>query len=301
MYHRIFPRGTQPAAFSPNLELFVSEEQFEQQIEYLSRNHHCIGLDDAVTRLQRGTLPRGSVIVTFDDGYRDNLLALPILERYSVPATIYVTTGAVARTRTMWWDEQEAALAAMSSLPTPALKQRAFDDLNRRFKSMTPAQQDALMEQYRGHFDHETILSWDEVRSLDRHPLMTIGAHTVDHHVLTQLSAPELEYQLVTSRRELEHQLGHSVEHFAYPFGRAEHAARREFVAAARAGFKSAVTTRPGHWRRISSLHALPRIAVDYSDSMDDFAWKVSGGYVATEAPLRLARSVKSLVAAPGR
>lgn len=319
MYHRIATGGAADSRppFTPNLELFVAEQEFEKQIAYLARNYNCLPLDEAVVLLQRRKLPRRSVIVTFDDGYRDNLLAVPILERYRVPATIYIATGAIARTRTLWWDEHEAALGALSSLElrgqrwdlsTPELKSRAFGDLNRLFKSMQPAAQDELMTTLRSRagsgpiFRDETILSWEEVRSLDRHPLVTIGAHTVDHHVMTQLSEPELEHQLTASRRELEHQLGHPVEHFAYPFGAVEHAAEREFKAAAGVGFASAVTTRPGHWRPSSRLHALPRIAVDFSDTMDDFDWKVNGGYAATQRPLALASAAKSfLTGALGR
>ena len=313
MYHRIASGGASDARapFAPNLELFVAEQEFEKQIAWLARNHNCLRLDEAVMLLKQRKLPRRSVVVTFDDGYRDNLLALPVLERYRVPATIYITTGAIARTRTLWWDEQESALAALSSLElqgrrwdlsTSELKGRAFGDLNRLFKSMQPAAQDELMSALRSRagsepiFRDETILSWEEVRTLDRHPLITIGAHTVDHHVMTQLSENELEHQLTASRTELEHQLGHPVEHFAYPFGAVEHAAEREFNAAARAGFASAVTTRPGHWRPQSRLHALPRIAVDFSDTMDDFDWKVNGGYAATQRPLALASAAKEFV-----
>ena len=313
MYHRVATGSAADARspFSPNLELFVAEEEFEKQIAWLARNYNCLPLGEAVALLEQRELPRRTVVVTFDDGYRDNLLALPILERHRVPATIYITTGAIARTRTLWWDEQESALAALSTLElhgrrwelsTPALTSRAFADLNRLFKAMQPAAQDRLMAELRARagseptFRDETILSWDEVRMLDRHPLISIGAHTVDHHVMSQLSEEELEHQLVASRRELEHQLGHPVEHFAYPFGAVEHAAEREFKAAASVGFASAVTTRPGHWRPSSRLNALPRIAVDFSDTMDDFDWKLSGGYVATQRPLAFASAAKSFV-----
>jgi len=128
------------------------------------------------------------------------------------------------------------------------------------------------------------------VEGLDREPLITIGAHTVDHFVLSQLPQEELERQLHESRRTLEQRLGHPILHFAYPFGGAEHAGPREFQAAEAAGFASAVTTRQNHWRTSSrdALHALPRLSIDFSDTLEDFRWKVSGLAGAVHRPLSL-------------
>lgn len=301
MYHHIAPGpARREARFQPNLELFVAEEELDKQAAYLARNHDCLAIGEAVALLQAGRLPRRAAVVTFDDGYRDNLLAVPILKRHGVPATIYITTGAIARARTFWWDEHEAILGALEwleltwkgtahrwELGTRDLKERAFADLNRMFKALPPPGQDELLAVLRAsaeaaglpppYFDPEAMLTWDEVIALDREPLITIGAHTVDHFVMRQLRDDELERQVRESRDELERRLGHPVRHFAYPFGREEHADAREFAAVERAGFVSAVTTRPAHWRGNVSLHALPRLAVDYSDALEDFRWKLSG------------------------
>lgn len=255
---------------SPNRELYVSLAEFERQMAYLAAQYEPLSIGEAVTRLRENRLHPRNVVVTFDDGYRDNLLALPILKRHDVPAAIYITTGAVNRTRTFWWDEL-ATLAAREEFPSLAA----------RMKTLSPREQDAFLDELRAGRTataaYDAILSWEEVEALDREPLITIGAHTIDHYPLAQLDDRELRRQLIASREELESRLGHPIEHFAYPFGRAEHAAEREFAAAQAAGFVSAVTTRPGHWQRHSPLHALPRLAVDFSDTMDDFRWKLSG------------------------
>lgn len=303
MYHHIAPGAMKrEPRFQPNLELFVAEEEFEKQIRHLAAYYECLSVGEAVELLKRGKLPRRSATVTFDDGYRDNLLALPILKRYNVPATIYITTGGIAGTRTFWWDEHETILGRLDSLEltwrgktyrwdldSHALKLAAFMELNRLFKARHPMEQDELLEVLRAaardagiappYVEANQMLSWDELVALDREPLITIGAHTVDHYVMSRLRDEELHRQIADSRGELQHRLGHVVEHFAYPFGREEHAAEREFSAVAQAGFTSAVTTRPAHWRSASrnALHALPRMAVDYSDTLEDFRWKLSG------------------------
>jgi hypothetical protein len=108
MYHQISPERTPPTGFDPNIGLCVPVELFEQQVQYLSRHYRCLSLPQALDGLRAGTLRQPSVVLTIDDGYRDSLLlALPVLERYRVPATIYVTTGYVQGTASLWWLEYE--------------------------------------------------------------------------------------------------------------------------------------------------------------------------------------------------
>ncbi|HEX8169925.1 MAG TPA: polysaccharide deacetylase family protein [Thermoanaerobaculia bacterium] len=312
MYHRISPGGAADATirtrFQPNLSLYVSEQEFEKQIAFLARRHRCVSIEEAVDGLLRGNLPPRTVVITFDDGYRDNLLALPALERHRVPATIYVTSGAVGAPRPLWWDEQELFLATLErvrvewrgeelrwDLSTPERKEQAFREWNRLFKRMTPREQNEFMELLREAARDamrgdgpSPFLTWDDVRMLDKHPLITIGAHSVDHSVLSQLTVEELQAQIVDSRNALAEALGHSIDHFAYPFGGVEHAAEREFAAVRDAGFRSAVTTRHGHWYRASRrrIHCLPRISVEFRHSVEDLQWKLSGLDVALHKPL---------------
>ncbi|MDQ3281817.1 MAG: polysaccharide deacetylase family protein [Acidobacteriota bacterium] len=314
MYHHIAPGAMQRSSrFAPNLVLYVAEEEFEKQIRYLAHHYECLSMGEAVARLSAGTLHRGTAIVTFDDGYRDNLLAVPILKHYGVPATIYITTGAIDRERSFWWDEHEVILTRLDrlaftwrdrafqwDLSNDVLKLRAFHELNRFFKSLTPVEQDEVLVLMHAaareaggeppFFDAETMLSWDDIIALDREPLITIGAHTIDHFVSSQLTPEELTRQAGGSRDALERRLGHPVEHFAFPFGREEHAGPREFSIVAAAGFQSAVTTRPLHWRAGSrvAMHALPRIAIDYGDTLQDFRWKITGLANAIHRPMTL-------------
>ena len=73
--------------------------------------------------------------------------------------------------------------------------------------------------------------------------------------------------------------MGHDVLHFAYPFGKLEEASAREYKMAGDVGFKSAVTACYGHIHKKhkNHLHALPRIPIDYNDTVDDLKWKLSG------------------------
>lgn len=102
VYHRV-------AAVSPDpWGLAVSPDQFAEHLEVVRRRAHPVTLLALAAGYRRGGLPRRAIAFTFDDGYADNLhRALPLLERYDVPATVFVTTGQVGHDREFWWDELE--------------------------------------------------------------------------------------------------------------------------------------------------------------------------------------------------
>jgi len=106
------------------------------------------------------------------------------------------------------------------------------------------------------------MLSWVDLRSLSEDPLVTIGAHTLTHPVLSTLPAEQSCYEIAESGKTLEHHTGHPVRHFAYPFGGLVEAGAREYEFAKTAGFATAVTTRNGLIESdIPNRFALPRVA----------------------------------------
>src|SRR5215469_10551845 len=94
MYHRVAALQQDP------WDLAVSPDTFEQQLAYLKRNHTTMGLDKLVQGLRSGKLPDNAVAITFDDGYRDNLVqAKPLLAHYGLSATLFLVTGWVVSSR----------------------------------------------------------------------------------------------------------------------------------------------------------------------------------------------------------
>jgi len=303
LYHRVHAGPPHPSSppcsgFHPNMNLAVPECRFEEQMRELRSNYHCVALPDAVAALEAGELRRGTVTVTFDDGYRDNLLvALPILERYEIPATICITTGLVDRSAVLWWDELEFILRHSASLQidwqgerhvfrlhTPRDQASAFRTISQWLKQQAPDAQRRMLAQLRAQTDavfsyDQDVLTWDEVRELDRHPLITLAAHTVNHPALAAIDAAAVRREMAQSRARLEQELGHPVPYFAYPYGSEAEAAQREFELCAAALFRFAVTTRPAHWHPDHRAHlfALPRIMVEYHDTLEDFRFKLSG------------------------
>jgi peptidoglycan/xylan/chitin deacetylase (PgdA/CDA1 family) len=112
LYHRVTEVPLDPQC------LCVSPQHFGDHLEVLTRQFHPLGLREFTDRLICGRLPTRAVILTFDDGYADNLWnAKPILKRYGVPASVFVTTGALGADREFWWDELEGLLLQPGVLP----------------------------------------------------------------------------------------------------------------------------------------------------------------------------------------
>jgi peptidoglycan/xylan/chitin deacetylase (PgdA/CDA1 family) len=111
-YHRI----AEPT-LDPQL-LCVSPQHFAEHLEIMTRAYAPLSLRALGQRVEEGRVPSRALVVTFDDGYADNLShATPLLERYGVPATVFVVSGAVGPPREFWWDTLARLVLQPSSLP----------------------------------------------------------------------------------------------------------------------------------------------------------------------------------------
>jgi peptidoglycan/xylan/chitin deacetylase (PgdA/CDA1 family) len=96
----------------------VTPRHFAEQLDVLRHHHTTLALTTLGHALERGTLPRRGAVITFDDGYADNLTAAaPLLERADLPATVFVTTGFVGQHGECWWDTLERVLLEPGRLP----------------------------------------------------------------------------------------------------------------------------------------------------------------------------------------
>jgi len=113
--------------------------------------------------------------------------------------------------------------------------------------------------------DYETLqMDWNQVVALSREPLVTIGAHTVHHYNLKQLTVEQVRWEIQTSKERLEEKIGRSVYHFAYPYGSRDEVGKREFLLAVESGFKTMVTVREGNIfpDHVNHLSCLPRVEI---------------------------------------
>jgi peptidoglycan/xylan/chitin deacetylase (PgdA/CDA1 family) len=113
MYHRIVELDSDPWG------LAVSPAHFEEHLAILRSRGSTISLPDLASAIATGHRPpRRPIVITVDDGYADNVTtALPLLERYMLPATVFLATGAIGSTREFWWDELERVFLEPRDLP----------------------------------------------------------------------------------------------------------------------------------------------------------------------------------------
>jgi len=285
-FHHVRPARS--VAFQPNRLLEISPAFFAAVLDRLARaDVDVVSIDEAHRRLRAGERGRRFVVLTFDDGYGDNLVhARPLLERHGMPYTVYVASAFADGRGELWWLALEEAIAGSDRLAidlddkpqvfdcaTPAAKYRTYDtlywwlrarddeaDLRRVVRAIAA---DAGIDM--GERCGALCMGWDELAGLAGSPLVTIGGHTVNHVMLTKVSADTARQEMAAGARRIEAMLGEKPVHFAFPVGDRSSAGAREFAMAADLGFKTAVTTRPGvlFAEHARYLTALPRISVN--------------------------------------
>lgn len=278
MYHSVCADDSLEPWIDPRNR--ISAVEFERQMAFLGAHRRPASLADLLRAAAEGRdLPRGSVVVTFDDGYRDNLeVAAPILERHGVPATLYLATGWVDRGEAPWSDRLYACFSRRTSdrlvpplvegerlLADDAAAGRAYLDLASSLITADRERREEVLElatrQLRGDTDGAPRLTlvWDEVRRLrDTYPAFSLGLHTADHLDLTSLSETEVSAQLEGCRAAATRELGEAPVDFAYPYNREVPSLRARL---GEHGFRSAVTsgTAPLVGRGLEPF-AVPRI-----------------------------------------
>lgn len=286
MFHRVRPwRG---GAFAPNRLLEITPGFLGDCIDALrAAEFDILTLDAALERLRAGEpSSRRFAVLTFDDGYRDNLdYALPVLRAHAAPFTLYVAPGFADRTAPLWWLELEEAVRRLTRIDlslagarfdaptaTDREKSAAFTRLYWLLRALPERELRAAVRRLgeQAGLDSpgvtaEACMDWTELAAMAGEPLCVLGAHTVTHPRLALVPADEMLEEMRASRDIVETRLGVQVRHFAYPVGDAGSAGVREFDAARALGFASAVTTRPGVVFPEHAAHptALPRLSVN--------------------------------------
>jgi peptidoglycan/xylan/chitin deacetylase (PgdA/CDA1 family) len=240
---------------------------FRKQMEYLADNFNVCSLEEAVERMTRKDIPDNTVVITFDDGYRDNYLsAFPILKELSIPATIFLATDAIGSQRILWHDRVFSAFRR-----TRVAVLDGFGNYSQRYPLSTVEEklfaQGAFLKFLWSLDDHEKtfwidflveklevtdrkempglMLSWEEVKIMHESGI-SFGSHTVTHPILSKLSVDRARQEIQESKTVIEQKLRTPIRTFAYPNGRKDDFNESIKNLLKDAGYACALTTKFG-------------------------------------------------------
>lgn len=233
-YHRVSPHAD--GVFNP-----TPPSVFEMQVRHLARYYNVLTAGQAARRAKAGTLPRRAVCITFDDGYEDNYLhAFPILRKYGLTATVFVSTGPMETGTPLWHDRVFGAFAltrqTTAQVDGDTLRlttrmerwdgaKRFVAQVRRLSEGERIAAVDALGAELgvspKRAWDRTPMLSWAQVREMAEAGI-EIGAHTVTHPILSLLPPDRQDQEIRNSVDTVDKQVGARPGAFAYPNGRAE-------------------------------------------------------------------------------
>jgi len=278
LYHRVAddPIDSQLLCTAPKF--------FEAHLKELSKNYRVIPLYELAQELKRGKLKPDTVALTFDDGYLDNLPnAVPLLEKYKLPATIFVTSGMVGSEQEFWWDALERVFLTGGVLPesleitfqsgtkvwdlrTAQGRLKAYDELCAilrldSFEDILQSVHDlfewASLESS-ARISHR-IVNQEQLKKLAGSPFIEIGSHSVTHTRLGILSLENQRQEIRESKQQLETIIKKRVRLFSYPYGGSADFSRETAGIVSDEGYEAGIANIQGSIAAPINLYAIPR------------------------------------------
>jgi peptidoglycan/xylan/chitin deacetylase (PgdA/CDA1 family) len=273
--------------------------EFRHQLRLLKRHYRPVSAKDLLDALRASRpLPERAVLVTFDDGYRNNLtVAAPELEAEGVPALFHLTTGLIGTRERLWGTRLDLVVMEWKDgdipLPDGSREARPRDVAGRRALAARlrkackhlddPGRLEYLGRLARAHGaplagdqERDAFMTWDDARELHRRGF-ALGAHTVSHPIMSRLSLEQAETELRECKSRIERELGTECPWLAYPNGKPEDVGVAVMRSARACGFEVAFTTTPGYFVVGDDPLAIPRVGVGGRTSAAAFLGRVAG------------------------
>ena len=242
---------------------YIPKDSCEKIFKYLLKKYNVISLNNYVKSIENGdgnrdSIPTKALIITIDDGLKENFDLYSTIKKYDIPVTIFLTTGIIGSKRGFWWNHNK------TSISTENLK--IIPD-NKRINTL---------EQF-GFYESKQMSSRESL-SLDEIKIMSSNvdfqSHSVTHPILTKCDLDKVNYEINESMKFLESTFKFDVYAFAYPNG--NYSIREEEIIKS-AGYKCALTTDSGYNTLSSDLFRLKRISGGMASSIIETAVKSSG------------------------
>lgn len=289
-YHRVITDEENDKYLRPSGDLSIAKKNFEKQICFLKENFKVVAMDELLI----DTKDEFKVAITFDDGYLDNFInALPILTKYNLPATIYITSGFICREAFAWWLElwnliieknifilKYEKINLNEDISTYNSKRKLYFELAKYLKNLPHEEHKKIFltlnnNEFIPKFN-DLFLNEKQLILLANSDLITIGAHTHTHPNLKILNNDDCIFEIKKSKDYLEKILSKKIKHFAYPYGTKEFFSIREQDILKNMGFSTAVTTLTGQLKKDNNF-SLPRIGLNDFHTNNQIQDKLSG------------------------
>ena len=241
LFHSLFQDGDEARAGVMDPQQGITVDMLREFLHHFKEQDYCfISPGDIV----KGLEPRGKdLLVTFDDGYYNNVRALPVLEEFEIPAVFFISSDHIKHKKAFWWD-----------VVFRELQKRHRTDENIRdaiavYKRFKTAAVEADLRMRFGESALKPIADLDrpfrlfELEEFARHPLVSLGNHTKDHAILTNYSDEEVSVQIEGAQNDIFEMTGKRTEIIAYPNGNVSPAIQ---AIAWNAGLRLGIGTSPG-------------------------------------------------------
>lgn len=300
VHHRI-AAAEQSDFFGDPDNVSASPEAFSRQLLYLSLNFDVISIDDLLSSaFNDRKLPKRPVLITFDDGYRDNYVhALPELKSRNFPSILFLAVGCVDDRYVFPWDNvaelfkaadpgtRELPLLGPVAIDSPGSRAEARRRFVGRLKALPNADVAEAVQDLAGSLGRSilarppagTHLGWSEVKEMAA-AKVAIGGHTVTHPILARADDAQASHEIRTSKETIESRLGMPVVSFAYPNGGKNDFNKRHEAMLAESGIQLGFSTREGMTFASevrNSPFSIRRTCIMSSDDLPRFAAKCAG------------------------
>jgi peptidoglycan/xylan/chitin deacetylase (PgdA/CDA1 family) len=287
MYHCVLPIAD--ARRRALRGLIVTDSIFDKQLKFLSKYYRIQSLVAVVDQLEKGRecCPE-SIVITFDDGWRDNYeFAYPLLKKHGAPATIFLTTDFVGTNSQFWFVKAALAwphvtktvlssiIAKVGQTEERLLQETklrpdlvsylvvSFDHFMPFLKKVDQSVANKILEELSSLIDSndnsdEWLLNWDQVREMSKEQI-DFGSHGCSHTIMTKLNPGELARELTDSWKIVKREIGIAPTILAYPNGDSNDSVRQ---AVRKSGYKGAVIAGPALVSNEVDLMSIPRVAV---------------------------------------
>ncbi len=285
-YHRLRPDDATATTPFDDLVFGPTVSQFEEEMVWLKQNVHLLRetelIDGHQARRGPGEL---SVLVTTDDGYRDNYtLAYPVLRRLGIPALFFVPSAFIESRRLGWWDQLAYILKRCAKpqinfdgrvFDLPRSRREAFGFLNRQIIDAHKGTAQGVLDQLvavcevdppSNEIQDAELMTWEQLQEMSQHDI-AIGSHTHSHRILSGLGAAEQRDEMITSRQLIASKIGGPVRSVAYPVGGRAHFTAETQRLAQDTGYELGFSFYAG-FNRWSTMNPfdIRRTAVAYND-----------------------------------